>query len=101
MQDSMIKILLAAIAVGLWSNIIVPLIRPTMAIAQYQSDYTLRSMDNHLLGIEVSINKLLATAVAHNQADYILNSLDNRLQSIEVGIDKLQTGSCSNGKLCL
>jgi hypothetical protein len=58
MNNWTIKILLSSIALGLWANIMVPLIRPTTAVAQYETDYVLKSMDIHLQRIEVGIDKI-------------------------------------------
>jgi hypothetical protein len=97
MKDRTNKIILSAIGLGLWANIIIQLIRPTTAIAQYQSDYTLKNIDSHLQAMQGSIDKLLAIAVAQYN---VLNSQDNHIQTIDVSIDKLQAGTCSNAKLC-
>lgn len=58
MADRTTKILLASIALGLWANLFVPLLRPITAFAQYESDYILRSIDARLAGIAVDIDKL-------------------------------------------
>ena len=48
MTDRTTKILLVAIAAGLWMNIFVPMLRPTEAIAQYEADHVLKIMDVRL-----------------------------------------------------
>jgi hypothetical protein len=62
-----IKILLASIATGLWANIIVPLIRPAPAVAQYETDQILKSIDIHLRNIDVNIDKLQAGSCANGK----------------------------------
>jgi len=98
MTDRTTKILLGSIALGLWANLFVPLIRPTAALAQYENDYILKSIDARLAGISVNIERLLRGISERN---YFLKSMDGRLATIDGNIDQLQRGTCSNGKLCL
>ena len=58
MADRTTKILLACVALGLWANLLAPLLRPTAALAQYESDYILKSIDARLANIDVNIDKL-------------------------------------------
>lgn len=97
MTDRMTKFLLGSIALGLWVNLLVPLVRPTAAVAQYENDYILKSIDARFAGISVDIERLLRGVYESN---YFLKSADGRLASIDGNIDQLQRGSCSNGKLC-
>ena len=58
MIDRTTKLLLACIALGLWADVLVPVLRPSTANAQYESDYILRSIDAHLARIDLNIDKL-------------------------------------------
>ena len=58
MTDRMTKILLASIALGLWANLLVPLFRPTAALAEYEADYILKSIDARLASIDINIDRL-------------------------------------------
>jgi hypothetical protein len=58
MTDRTTKILLASIAIGLWVNVAVMLMRPVTANAQYETDHILKSMDGHLSQIDLNIGKL-------------------------------------------
>jgi len=97
MSDRITKVLLGAIALGLWTNLLIPLVRPISAIAQYQNDFLLKSIDGHLTSIE---NDLEKASSAQRQNAFILGSVDARLSSIDGNIGKLQGGSCANAKLC-
>jgi hypothetical protein len=97
MSDRITKILLGAIALGLWANLFIPLVRPISAIAQYQGDYLLKSIDSHLTSIENDLDRAIATQY---RSAYFLESADSRLSSIDSNMGKLQGGSCSNVKLC-
>jgi hypothetical protein len=98
MNDWTSKIIFGAIALGLWGNLIVPLVRPVTAVAQYESDYILKSIDSRLASIEGITNGAIA---AQNRSNYILQSIDGRLSNIDSNVDKLQRGACPNTKLCL
>jgi type II secretory pathway component PulM len=97
MSDRTTKILLGAIALGLWANLFIPLIQPISAIAQYQNDYFLKSIDAHLTDMENDLGKV---AALQYQTTYVLQSADSRLASIDGSLGKLQGGSCPNVKLC-
>lgn len=58
MADRTTKILLASIALGLWANLFVPLLRPITAFAQYETDYILKSIDARLASIDINIDRL-------------------------------------------
>lgn len=58
MVDRTTKILLASIALGLWANLLMPSLRPIAALAQYESDHILRSIDARLANIAFNIEKL-------------------------------------------
>jgi hypothetical protein len=58
MTDRTSKILLALIALGLWANLFVPLLRPNTALAQYENDHILKSIDARLASIDLNIEKL-------------------------------------------
>jgi hypothetical protein len=58
MTDRTTKIILALIALGLWGNLVMPLIRPMVAVAQYETDHILRSIDARLSSIDANIDKL-------------------------------------------
>jgi hypothetical protein len=55
MTDRTSKILLAAIALGLWANAVVSLIKPQAVIAQ---DSQLSSIDDHLSRIDHDVHNL-------------------------------------------
>jgi hypothetical protein len=58
MLDRTSKILLAIVALGLWANMFALLFRPNEAVAQYETDYILRSVDAHLANIDGNIDRL-------------------------------------------
>jgi hypothetical protein len=58
MTDRTTKILLASIALGLWANALIPLVQPISALAQYESDYILKSINAHLANMDVNLDKL-------------------------------------------
>lgn len=97
MTDRTTKLLYWAIAIGLWANVLVPLVRPMTAIAQYQNDYILKNIEARAANIEGSVN---AAVAIQNQTNYALNSVDGRLANIDTNIDKLLRGACTNSKLC-
>jgi len=67
MIDWTTKILLGAIMLGLWANVFVPLVRPTPAVAQYQSDFILKSIDNHLTTIDINIDRLVRSSCSNGK----------------------------------
>jgi hypothetical protein len=71
MADRTTKILLAAIALGLWANVITGQIQPAAADA-----WTFKKIERHLDGIERHLN------------------------SIESNFSSLTSGLCLNSKLC-
>jgi len=58
MPDRTSKILLAVIALGLWGNVFAFLLRSNVAVAQYETDHILRSVDAHLANIDGNIDRL-------------------------------------------
>ena len=58
MMDRTTRILLAIIAFGLWANLFVSVLRPSQAVAQYEADYVLKSVNAHLANIDVNIDRL-------------------------------------------
>ena len=58
MNNWTIKFLLSSIAFGLWANFMIPLIKPTTAVAQYETDYILKSINMHLQRIDLAIDKI-------------------------------------------
>jgi len=67
MSDRTTKILLALIALGLWGNLLVPLVMPTAIHAQYESDYILKSINGHLSSIDANIDKLARGACSNGK----------------------------------
>jgi hypothetical protein len=67
MTDRTTKILLAAIAAGLWVNIFMPLLRSTEANAQYETDHILQMMDVRLSNIDANIDKLQRGACSNGK----------------------------------
>ena len=67
MADRTTKILLAAIALGLWANLFGPVLRPITAFAQYESDHILRSIDARLASIDFNIDKLQKGSCANGK----------------------------------
>jgi hypothetical protein len=57
MNDRFTKLILIAIALGLWANAALTFMRPTPAAAD-DVDYRLRSMDGHLSNIEFAIEHI-------------------------------------------
>jgi hypothetical protein len=55
MSDRTTRIILAAIATGLWANAVGTWFRPAPAVAQH---YVIRSMDNHLASIDNDIGRI-------------------------------------------
>jgi hypothetical protein len=58
MTDRMSRVLLALIALGLWANLLASAIRPIAAVAQYETDHILRSVDARLASVDANIDKL-------------------------------------------
>ncbi len=50
MKDRTIKLLLALIAAGLWANALVPVFKPTPALAQQSENY-LRNIDQNITNL--------------------------------------------------
>jgi len=67
MADRTTKILLVSIALGLWFNLFASVLRPMTAVAQYEGDYILRSIDAHLAKIDSNIDKLQRGACANGK----------------------------------
>jgi len=65
--DLTTKFLLAAIAAGLWVNIVVPLLRPIEAVAQYEADHILKTMDVRLTNIDANLDRLQRGACANSK----------------------------------
>ena len=78
MTDRTTKLLLAAIALGLFANALIPLLTPKPAAAD-SSDTYLRSIDTHLSNIQSDIHNLDRTV------DKIAN---------------IESGNCHNSKIC-
>jgi len=55
MTDKTTKLLLLAIALGLWANALIPVVRPTVVGAQNSQ---LGSIDDHLDNIETAIVRI-------------------------------------------
>jgi hypothetical protein len=67
MNDWIMKFLLALIALALWINILAPSVGPKVAVAQYQGDYLLRSIDTHLQNIDLGIDRLQSGSCANGK----------------------------------
>ena len=67
MADRTTKLLLAAIAAGLWANVFVPALRPVKAVAQYEADHILRVMDGRLSNIDGNLDKLQRGACSNGK----------------------------------
>ena len=57
-DDRTVKLLLAAIAVGLWMNMAVNLFRPIEV--QAQSDLSIRSIQTHVASMQITLNAIAA-----------------------------------------
>jgi hypothetical protein len=77
MNDRAIRILLLAIAFGLWGNFLIP------ASAQPNHGYTLQSLYSRLLAI---------------QSD--LAELKREVDEMKNNVAEIQTGTCRNPKIC-
>lgn len=78
MIDRTTKILLVAITLGLWANVLAPVVRPTPANAD-NSEFYLVTIESHLRD---------------------LSGIKNDLSVIRSDIDGLSSGICLNSKLC-
>lgn len=58
MTDRSTKILLSSIALGLWANLFIPLVRPVTAVAQYETDRILQRIEGHLSAMDLNIERL-------------------------------------------
>jgi hypothetical protein len=67
MTDRLTKILLGTIALGLWVNLFVPLVRPVTAVAQYETDYILKRIEGHLSAIALNIERLQLGSCANGK----------------------------------
>ena len=67
MTDQSTKILLASIALGLWANLFVPLVRPIPAAAQYENDLILKRIEGHLSTIDLNIDRLQIGSCANGK----------------------------------
>jgi hypothetical protein len=94
MADRTTKILLACLALGLWSNMFVTVLRPTAVSAQYESDYVLKDIDARVARIESSVGGM-------QKGGYLLQSMDAHLARIEAVIARVQKDACASGKSCL
>ena len=90
MNDRMTKILLLAIALGLWANALVPLIRPTAAAAQNRSDTVLLSIDRHLNNIESDVSSIRSD----------VSSIETDASTIKGDVSSIGDGTCTNDHLC-
>jgi hypothetical protein len=74
LSDRATKLLLAAIAIGLWANFLAPVLRATPVKADAES--ILQSIDGHLSRIDLGVT------------------------SIELDFAALARGRCGNAKIC-
>jgi hypothetical protein len=81
MNDRTLFILLLAIALGVWANLLLPRVAP--AQAQESRGYTLQSLYSKLLAI---------------QGD--LAELKRQVGDVKNGITEIKTGTCRNPKIC-
>ncbi len=82
--DSATKILLAAIAIGLWANVLNPWLAPTPAAAGPFDD----------------LGAIKASVAAIEKEIVQLRSVDSALASIKAELATLAAGSCGNAKIC-
>jgi hypothetical protein len=81
MNNRALFILLLAIALGLWANLVFP--RTTLALAQESRGYTLQSVYNKLIAVQSDLGEL------KRQVDEVRN-----------GVTEITTGTCRNPKIC-
>jgi len=67
MTDKTTKLILAAIAAGLWANLFMPFLRPIEAVAQYESDSILRKMDVRVTNLDANVDRLLRGACSNSK----------------------------------
>jgi len=67
MTDKTTKLLLTAIAAGLWANLFVPFLRPIEAVAQYEADNILKKMDVRLSNIDANVDRLQRGACSNGK----------------------------------
>jgi len=88
MADKTTKILLGAIALGLWLNAVLPLFKPSVSSAQADWPYltsidkSLNSLDRHLSRIDTAVEKVQAIADAVEKVQAIAD------------------GTCPNKQIC-
>lgn len=82
MTDRTTKVLLLAIALGLWGHLVAPWLRPVPVQAQ-----TLLSVENAIMGMNVDLNMHLS-----------------KLEEVATGINRnlelIASGRCANRTLC-
>ena len=81
MNDRALFMLLLAIALGLWANLLFP--RTIPALAQESRGYTLRSVYSKLIAVQNDLGELKRQ----------VNEVNNR-------ITEITTGTCRNPKIC-
>ncbi len=94
MTDRTTKVLLAAIAIGLFMNVFVPLLQPTVVNAQ---DLALMSLQGEVFNIGQEVSQI---------ADVVGGSLGGiygftqAIQASAVEIEIISGGHCDNSKIC-
>lgn len=86
--DKTMKILLAAIAVGLWMNVLSPWIQPAPAWADANSD--IRRISSMMPSIKSDLGKVIREL---GKISINLTSLHNELTGVS-------RGGCANPKIC-
>jgi hypothetical protein len=93
MTDRTTKVLLILIALGLWTNITLSLIRPAQANAQ---DSTMSSINNHVAQIDHDVYNNLSDMASD------LSDIKDSASAIKDGVSALRRGgaNCLNSKIC-
>jgi hypothetical protein len=89
MIDRTTKILLLVIALGLWANVLVGLIKPITVKAQ-STTHDLDDIYKVLDSIDSDVGSI--------QSD--VSSIDSNVSSMEGDLGRIQRGSCANDTIC-
>ena len=102
MTDKTTKVLLAAIAVGLWANIAGDWLKPEPVHAQ--DTRTLRELETIGQSLR-SIERVLENGAISRSAQEIARAIDTEsltgtVRSIERAVGRIENGRCRNGAIC-
>jgi hypothetical protein len=90
--DRITKLLLAAIAIGLWTHVAAELFHPRSAAAQ-GSTFTERLLDD-IDSQTVDLLKLVSSINDHADSDA------RHIKNIDDAVSRIESGECSNDTLC-